>query len=145
VEKQPVNKNKKLNPVQVTIIAIFATPLILVLFLLIGALINMVKQPSNPLVYTQQAESKPPFEVLSSSMKNEEYTKYVTGRIQNNTSKIFSYVQVEINLYDINDKFIGSTLDNVNNFEGGTVWYFKAIVIDDIVKKFKIMDISWRE
>lgn len=78
-------------------------------------------------------------------MKNEKYSKYVTGRIKNNTYITYRYVQVEINLYDLNDNLVGSTLDNINNLEGNKVWYFKALVTDDKAKKFKIMNISYKE
>jgi hypothetical protein len=145
MEEQSVSKKRKLKPIEITVIAIIIAPLFLLLFLVIGVLIDTVTDSTAPATVTQQEQTEPAFKILSYNMKNEEYTKYVTGRIQNNTNKTFGYVQVEINLYDINNNFLGSTLDNVNNFEPGAVWNFKAIVIDDNAKKFKIMDIKWRE
>lgn len=52
---------------------------------------------------------------------------YIEGSIQNNTDKVYSYVQVTFNLYDSEGAQVGSALANVNNLEGKGVWKFKAI------------------
>ncbi len=75
-------------------------------------------------------------------MKDEFGTRYVVGTVKNNTDKEYSYVQVEINLYDDSGAQVGSTLDNTNNLEPGGTWKFKAVIMEDNATKYRIKDIS---
>lgn len=68
--------------------------------------------------------------------------RYVVGVIKNNSNKKYSYVQVEINLYDESGAQVGSTLDNLNNLEPGGTWKFKAIVIEDEATEAKVAGIT---
>ncbi len=86
--------------------------------------------------------SKPNLEVVDFSSKNEEYARYVVGTVRNNSSKNYSYVQVEINLLDESGNIVGSTLDNVNNLGPGKSWKFKAIIMEKDAAKFEIKDVS---
>lgn len=69
-------------------------------------------------------------------------TKYLTGIVENKSNKIYSYVQVEFNLYDENDFQVGSTLDNINNFEPNGKWKFKAMVFEAEAKKARLKGIT---
>lgn len=69
-------------------------------------------------------------------------TKRIIGTIKNNSSKEYSYVQVEFNLYDSNDNQVGSALANVNNLEPHGTWKFEAVVIEANAKKAKLKGIS---
>ncbi|MBR1380297.1 MAG: zinc ribbon domain-containing protein [Alphaproteobacteria bacterium] len=69
-------------------------------------------------------------------------SRTICGIIVNNTNRQYSYVQIEINLYDASGTQIGSTLDNVNNLEPGGKWRFNAYVIEDEAVKYKIKDVS---
>lgn len=86
--------------------------------------------------------AKPNLEVISHEVLQEEYATYITGVIKNNTNRTYGYVQVEINLYDEDGVQIGSTLDNLNNLEGGGSWRFKAFVLEDDVDSYKIKDVT---
>lgn len=68
--------------------------------------------------------------------------RYIVGVIKNNTNKKYTYVQVEINLYDEGGAQVGSTLDNLNNLEPGGVWKFKAVVMEDEATKAKVAGIT---
>jgi hypothetical protein len=82
-------------------------------------------------------------ELLEHKLTKEDYITKVTGKIRNNTNKTFRYAQVEINLYDKDNVLLDSTLANINNFEGGTVWKFEAVVIKSgHVASYKIKDIT---
>ena len=60
-------------------------------------------------------------------IKTEAYgVKYVVGKIKNNTSKTYSYVQVNFNTYDKEGVMLGSVLANTNNLEAHGTWKFKA-------------------
>lgn len=84
---------------------------------------------------------KDDLEILSYDSTSDEFYRYVTGKIRNNTDKTYSYVQVEINLYS-GDNLVGSTLDNVNNLGPGEIWEFNALVLEDSVDSFKIVGIT---
>lgn len=88
-----------------------------------------------------EVKNRPNLEVLSYSSENDGYVRYVVGEIRNNTKKEYSYVQVEISLYE-DETLVGSTLDNVNNLEPGATWKFKAPIVEDNANKFKIKDVT---
>lgn len=84
-------------------------------------------------------EAKPAnLEVLEQSGTKD----YITGKIRNNTRKTYSYVEVDINLYNADGVQVGSCLDNVTNLEPGQVWAFKAPVVEDGVQSFKIVRVT---
>lgn len=104
-------------------------------------------QTNQPTKTTQPTESKQPakrpdLELQNVSSTSDGYTRYVVGKIKNNTNRKYGYVQVEINLYDKSGQQVGSTLDNVNNLEPGAVWSFKAPILEDQATKFKVADIT---
>lgn len=84
----------------------------------------------------------PDLELMEFSGETDKFNRYVVGKIKNNTDKEYSYVQVEISLYDGEGNQVGSTLDNVNNLAAGGTWKFKAIIIEDSATKFEIKNIT---
>jgi len=74
---------------------------------------------------------------------DEEYGSVVVGTVKNNTDKQYSYVQVEVNLYDASGNQVGSTMANVNNLEPFGTWKFKAPISQGrIAQNFRIKDVS---
>ncbi|BBF42020.1 hypothetical protein lbkm_0702 [Lachnospiraceae bacterium KM106-2] len=73
---------------------------------------------------------------------SDNYTSYATGKVKNNTDRTYSYVQVEINLYDKSGNQVGSTLDNVTNLEAGSTWKFKAPILEQNVDNFKVKNVT---
>lgn len=95
----------------------------------------------------QQAQSeqrtKSDLELINHDFKEDKFNSYIVGRIKNNTSQTYSYVQVQINLYNENGTQIGSTMDNINGLEPNRKWKFKApIVGNKEVAKYKIREIT---
>lgn len=87
--------------------------------------------------------SEPDLELLSSDSETDELgTRYVTGRVRNNTSRTCNYVQVSVNLYNSEGTQVGSTLDNVTNLEPGGVWEFKAVIANEDATGFKVAEVS---
>lgn len=80
------------------------------------------------------------FSVIEHSTKNDEYWTYIIGTIKNNTNKNYSYVQIEINLYDADGNLVDSTFDNVNNLEANGTWKFEAMATNEFTT-YKIKDI----
>lgn len=68
---------------------------------------------------------------------------YVCGTIKNLSNRPYSYVQVNVNLYDENGNQIDSTFANVANLEAYGTWHFEAIVINSKrVSKYRIISIE---
>lgn len=89
----------------------------------------------------QSQAPKQNLEIIDYTSTSDNYLRYATGHIRNNTNKTYSYVQVEINLYS-GDTLVGSTLDNVTNLAPGDVWEFKALITEDSADSFKIIDVT---
>lgn len=87
--------------------------------------------------------SEPDLELLGSDSETGELgTRYVTGRVKNNTSRTCSYAQVSINLYNSGGTQVGSTMDNVTNLDPGGVWEFKAVITSEDATRFKVAEVS---
>lgn len=69
-------------------------------------------------------------------------SRFVVGTLKNNTNKRYSYVQVEINLYDKEGNLVGSTLDNVNNLDPHGTWKFKAVVMEEDAVEAKLKGVT---
>ena len=85
---------------------------------------------------------KADLEVLDHESETESWSRYIVGRIRNNTRREYSYVQVEINLYDDSGAQVGSTMDNTTNLEPGGIWKFKALIWEDNATKYKIKNVT---
>jgi hypothetical protein len=55
----------------------------------------------------------------------------LVGTVKNSSSKPYSYVQVEFDLYDKSGARIGSTFSNVNNLEPNGTWTFEALIHEE--------------
>ena len=85
----------------------------------------------------------PSLEVKSHSFCNLGYgAKGICGTVINNSSRSFSYAQVEINLLDKNGAVVGSTLANINNLDAGQQWKFQAPILESGVTNYVIKDIT---
>lgn len=100
---------------------------------------------------TNKAEKKEKLEVVNGvdgiTVEQDMFSMYFSGIIQNNTNKQYSYVQIEISLYDADGALLGTALDNVNNLEANGKWKFKAmsfLTSDELaeVASWKITDIT---
>ena len=118
---------------------------IFLLFIIYGAFTSIKTTPTvttNSTVTRSEETSKPALEVLQTRSISDSYSRYIVGKVRNNTDRTYSYVQVSFNLYDNSGAQVGSTLDNINNLEPNGIWKFKAIIIGDNVASFKFKDVS---
>jgi len=81
------------------------------------------------------------------TVEQDTFSLYFSGIIQNNTNRTYSYVQIEISLYDADGALLGTALDNVNNLEANGKWKFKAmsfLTSDQLaeVSTWKVTDIT---
>lgn len=85
---------------------------------------------------------RPALELIAHHPQVEEYARYVVGTVKNNTGKHYSYVQIEVNLYDKQKNQVGSTFANINNLEPYGTWKFKALVYEKTVVEYRIQGIK---
>lgn len=97
--------------------------------------------PNNNIIQTN-VSTKTQLEVIDSVVLQEGIFTYITGTVKNNTSKKFNFVQIDINLYDQAGNQVGNTSANTNNFEGNSKWKFKAPVLQNNIKTYKIMGVT---
>jgi exonuclease I len=102
----------------------------------------VVTIPNTTTVSTTKVEQevkKPNLELIQHSVDN----GYIVGKIKNNTNNTYSYVQVEINLYDGSGNQVDSTITNILNLEPNKIWNFSAVVLNqERVKSYKIVNIQ---
>lgn len=131
-------------------IVIASVGYLIILFVVIGIFTgksgsNNPVAPSTANQAAQQQAQQPKkenLEVLDAKMEGEQYARYVTGTIKNNASRQYKYAQVEINLYDDAGNQVGSTLANTNNLEPNGTWKFKAPVLEENAKSFKVKGVT---
>lgn len=69
-------------------------------------------------------------------------SRYVVGTVKNTSKKHYKYVRVEIDLYNQTGKQVGSTMAKTDNLEPYGIWRFKAIILEDSAKKFRIKSVK---
>ncbi|PRP68697.1 hypothetical protein BUE93_20745 [Chromobacterium amazonense] len=96
-----------------------------------------------PAAQEPQKSEQPKFSSLDFGIKKGQFgVKMVKGTLKNNTSQSFSYVQVEINLYDGEGTQVGSTLANVNNLAPGAKWKYEAPIMEESATKAEIVNVT---
>lgn len=114
-----------------------------IVIMIVLAIIGSNSNNTSTVPSSVKTSIKPDLEIISTSNESDTYCWYVTGTVKNNSSsKTYSYVQVEVNLYDKSDAQVGSTLANTNNLEPGGLWKFKAIVTEDSARKYKVKGVT---
>lgn len=133
-------EKKKPNGCLITILVIVG---VFIFFGVIGSLVNNNDGASTSSGALVGESKNKDLELLEHTSEIGEFGNlFITGTVKNNTKKQYTYVQVEINLYDDDDAQVGSTMANTNNLEPGGKWKFKAVVIEENVKSYKIKDIT---
>lgn len=67
---------------------------------------------------------------------------WIVGTVKNQSGRNYSFVQVEINLYDRSGVLLESTLDNVSNLAAGGSWRFKAPVLKRGADRFSVVRVQ---
>ncbi|ADU32278.1 FxLYD domain-containing protein [Evansella cellulosilytica] len=81
-------------------------------------------------------------EVVDHKLVSDDYYSYVEGTIVNEGDETYSYVQIDISLYDEDGNRIGSTFDNINDLQPGETWKFEALIFEPNVDSYEIIEIS---
>ena len=85
---------------------------------------------------------RPHLELLSSKGTTNEYSTTVTGKIKNNTSQTYTYVQVLFDVYDSSGHRVGSAMGNINNLGPQETWRFNAVYIGEDGHRFRLDEIT---
>lgn len=51
----------------------------------------------------------------------------ISGKVKNNSSMNYSYVEITFSVYDTENNKIGTCMDNISGLSAGETWSFKAI------------------
>lgn len=102
---------------------------------------NTTSTKDNDNTGTNTQTSTEKLTVLDHKTEDDGYWTYITGTVKNNTNKEYTYVQIEVNLYDESGNLISSTLDNINNLEANGTWKFKAMALDEFAT-YKIKEVT---
>jgi len=70
------------------------------------------------------------------------FLRYVTGSIENTSGHKFSYLVVNIDLFDANGSRLGNVGDGVQNFNPGQTWNFEAGIPREGVVTAKVSEIK---
>ena len=60
------------------------------------------------------------------SMRSDSTGTYLEGSIKNNSGEKANYIAIHFDLFDVNNKKVGTAMANVNNIENGQNWEFFA-------------------
>ena len=87
---------------------------------------------------------KPPYVVDGLKWQSDGVFAYIVGTVRNQTSKRWSYVQVQINVIDKNGDVVGSTMANATNIEPGQRWKFKTLATEAKAgSTFRLGDVTY--
>lgn len=90
--------------------------------------VETTEETSDETVEEEKPKKKQKFEFVGDlSSESDQFATYISGVLQNNTDKEYVYCQITFKLYDAEGNMIGTALANVNNFEAGGKWKFKAM------------------
>ena len=90
----------------------------------------------------EKVKNKKIFNVVEQRWYTDSYGgRSIIGKIKNTSGKVQRNVAIEIYLYDKNKNRIDDTMDNIDLLQEGEVWKFKAPVINEKAKLYKIKKI----
>ena len=87
-------------------------------------------------------EPKPDLELLASRATGNSLSMTITGKIRNNTSRNYVYVQALFNVFDSNRNRVGSAMANINNLRPNEIWKFKAMYFGSDGQQFNLSKIE---
>ena len=103
------------------------------LLLLCGIFFGLLAIGSSSETSTEKSSNggkgKEKFSYTVENQYADSFAYYIEGILTNNTSKDYSYVQIEFICYDAEGNNLGTALDNTNNLLGGQNWKYKAMFL----------------
>ena len=99
------------------------------------------------LAWREEAErerelNQPSLELLSKEHRPARYGNgHIVGKIKNNTTKDYRYVQVTFELLDGDRNTVGTSLANIAGLRAGATWSYQASVLRDF-KYFRLQKIT---
>jgi hypothetical protein len=66
----------------------------------------------------------------------------IVGSVKNTTGRTYSYIQISWNLYDAQDRQVGTAWTNTTNLRAGEFWRFEALVAEDNARKYRLAELE---
>lgn len=137
------SEQKGISPIVVWGCGCFGLIFAFSVFMIIAIALNPSSDGQVDLNEANIQQSIKKLKVIESHVESGEYgSRYIVGKVKNNSDDQYSYVSVEFNLYDSQGNQIGSTMDNVSNLEPESTWRFKALVHEEGTTSYKLKEIS---
>jgi hypothetical protein len=128
---------------------LFGCSIFVIGFIIMLIVIGIISEPttvskSTVLPSTVPATTVESLELLKGwKVETGEYgTTTITGKVKNNTSKQYSYVQIQFNVYDKSGSQLGSAMANINNLEPNGTWKFNAVCVEEGIATARFKDVS---
>ena len=80
--------------------------------------------------------------LVSEKSTSDNYYRYITGVVKNDSSKTYSFVTISYSLYDRSGALVGNAVDTIQNFRPGATWKFKAMIMESSAVKFELDSID---
>lgn len=95
-------------------------------------------QDENKEVQESEEPKAVEYEITNVELVEEDYSKYVTGVLKNNSEKDKSYLQITFPYTDADGNKLGTAFDNVDTLKAGETWKFKAIILEGSDEEIKV-------
>lgn len=102
--------------------------LVIIIFVVICTIVGISSSSESSDSESQTGETIEDITLLDgySGSSDSSYSYTITGTLQNNTSKDYSYISVEFYAYDSEGNLIDTCLDNNSGMEANGTWKFSA-------------------
>lgn len=87
-------------------------------------------------------DSKYGVDVQNVRVINEDGLRYITGTILNKSSNTYAGFQIFFDLLDSDGAVVANTTDSIMNFQAGSKWRFKCLIIDDSAASYRFSGIN---
>ena len=86
----------------------------------------------------EEEPAAPEYEITDTEYVEEDFSKYVTGVLKNNSDKDKSYLQITFPYTDADGNKLGTAIDNISELKAGETWKFKAIILETSDQEVKV-------
>ena len=107
--------------------------IVLGVLIILGVIVSVSSNGENDVKEKNSSNTekneKAKFEYEITNQYHDSFAYYIEGTVKNNTSKDYSYVQIEFVCYDKDGNNLGTAIDNTNNLLANENWKYKAMFI----------------
>lgn len=86
--------------------------------------------------------SKYGVDVQNIKVINEDGIRFITGTVLNKSSKTYAGFEIFFDLLDSEGALVGNATDSIMNFQSGSKWRFKCLIMDDSASSFRFSGLN---